>query len=354
MITLNRSCFLLSLTALAACGARSVGADKKDGGRADGTIVVADSAANRDGGPLPDGAVTRDGAVVADAAVADGWDPAEVARACVLAASCQPWRDQQWQAFRPSACVDWFARADWPQGGYAFGPSRALLQRLLDCARAHTPQLDCGRFVACYGGNWFSPNMCREYATCEGTRLVNFDEGSAYFECSTVGAACMDLPTGAPRACCAGAGSCGGDEVTCRGAAGTGCVLGIPFDFDCGPTGRLCSTDGDEFCQGTGAACEHDDPVQCAGSVASYCSSGQLAMVDCAKNPLRSACGGTTWMPCGPAGGACNEEFVGACRGPDARNAVVCVDGREVAINCRSLGFDACRADRGACMHYVR
>lgn len=261
----------------------------------------------------------------------------QVIRACVIAASCT--KGDVWPAMSPSQCIDGYALLDWPHSGYGFGPDRKMARRLLDCTRGP----GCSALFVCYGGNWIYNSVCREGGGCNGAQIVHYKDPGTYFDCATIGATCVGLPTGAIRSCCTKK-ACGGTaETVCTSATrGTHCMLGIPFDFDCGPTGRICTTlPKQTLCKGTGAPCNVQAKPTCAGSVASYCSAGQLAKVDCAANPFRSACSALSVVhpPCAGAGKACNASFKGACKG-DA--IVVCVNGSMRNVSCASLGFSGC------------
>ncbi len=179
--------------------------------------------------------------------------------------------------------MEWFAYRDWPRGGYSgSGPS----------------------------------SLCE----CSKDMLYTQSNNAMFLHCNVLGGTCVDLPTGAIRACCATKTCAGTSATTCypnpggSPKKGTHCLLGIAYDFDCAPMGQTCS------------------PVQ-----------GQLcvATVDCAKNVLHSACnsGKTTVDPCRLEGSQCNAGYAGACQG---NSLLVCVDGYKVPVDCTSIGFDLC------------
>lgn len=263
-----------------------------------------------------------------------------VARACAFVAACAA---QLAHDVRASQCVEWFAYRDWPHAGLTgLGPS--MLDRLLACA----PAASCKAFRSCYGGSWVGPTVCRE-GSCSGSMLGSYGNSALFLECDKLGATCVDLATGALRACCASKTCSGTSTTTCdpqSSTKGTECLLGVSHDFDCAPVGKVCSESPSLLCQGAGGACDPASTVSCKGSLAQHCmgnadGSGNLATVDCSKTVFRSACnaGGSSDTPCRPAGSACGPSFAGACQGSGLQ---LCVDGQQVTVDCVGLGFDLC------------
>jgi hypothetical protein len=330
----------------AGCGGRSGLGQPSDGAP---PSVRRDLGAGLDPGHAPDRARLADVA-------APLTRTQEVLRACAIAASCLDGGQGDWPAASASRCIDSFGGLDFPQGGYAFGPSSELAQQLLACAaKVSKPAqlVDCGAFRACYGGSWFYPTLsyCREGGYCKGSVMVGGYPSGPTYDCAVLGASCVALPTGAQNACCAKQGCGGSSQVTCAGTKGTGCVLGVAFSFDCGPSGRVCTTDPAGYlCAGTGAACPASHKTSCAGSLATYCSAGKLATMGCAANAFRSACVAAGYQPCGPSGKECSpESFKGECA-PGGKTMAVCLDGRRTPVDCGALGFELCypASDKGA------
>jgi hypothetical protein len=299
--------------------------------------------------PAADVQITPDAPliIVNDTGRSDGSLPFKqrVARVCAFAQACAA---SVAFPLAASECVEWFAYRDWPRGGYTgFGPS--LLDRLLSCA----PAKDCKSFHSCFGGTWVGPTACRTGGECSKNMLYTQSNNAMFLHCNVLGGTCVDLPTGAIRACCATKTCAGTSATTCHpnpGGSpkkGTHCMLGIAYDFDCAPMGQSCSPLQGQLCVGPGAYCNpKTTPVSCTGSVAKYCvsktdGSGNIATVDCAKNALHSACnsGKTTVNPCRLEGSQCNAGYAGACQG---NNLLVCVDGYKVPVDCTSIGFDLC------------
>src|SRR5262249_15377834 len=157
---------------------------------------------------------------------------------------------------------------------------------------------DCSAVHACFGGDWIDVSRCRDGAMCQGNSL---DGNGASFDCGTLGATCMDLWSNGIRACCNSAPCPAPNDPSCTGTVASFCGgWGERVDFDCGKSGRVCQLDPFTPCAGTGAACDPMTPITCNGSVATYCSGGALAKLDCAAIPLRSACAAgqpSPWAP---------------------------------------------------------
>lgn len=273
----------------------------------------------------------------ADAAAS--WD--RVPQACAIAASCGV---NQVPPLTASACIDWFGNYPWRLGGYGQGGEKETLDRLVRCAQG----ADCQAFFDCFGGNWIGPSPCREGGTCDrsGKMMVGWEEKKQYLDCDALGLTCVELFTGAIRSCCARQVCASASPwPVCSGEQGSYCAAGALIDFDCSASGRRCTPESTEYepsglCQGKGGACNVSDPVQCNGTVASYCSANRIATFNCSTNPFRSACATAGHTPCVLAGSECNESFVGECS--DGYELTVCVNGHKQKIDCRSLGFHLC------------
>lgn len=285
-----------------------------------------------------------------DGPVADsGGNPLERAlKACTITASCAMGKSTvgiAWPLFSPGACLDALGRQGWYKDGLGNTTDPALVKRLFDCATS----ADCNKVISCFGGNWISLSRCREGGTCSGNKLVTSATSVPYFDCSSIGSTCMDLYSGAQRACCNEKPCKGTNKVTCQGKKGSYChPWGAYIAFDCGLTNRICSTDAAAFCQGTGATCSRSKtPTSCKGAMASFCSGGRLASVNCGQNPYRSKCAaGSLYQACIPSGTECDPtQYIGACSGDGLK---VCLDGRLEMVDCKKLGFDACDLPAGA------
>lgn len=265
----------------------------------------------------------------------------QVIRACAKAASCgsaiPPTPNGP---FGVSSCIDAFGQQSggaMPVGA-VFDPD--IAQRLIDCTSASS----CAEYFACFGGNWVGVSRCREGAGCKDNKLSEYASGSPTFDCTVLGATCFELYSGAIRSCC-NQKLCTDslNSVNCNGTKGSYCHgWGAYFEFDCADSGRVCSEDPTALCMGTGAACAPEQPVTCSGDVASYCSGGKLASVDCGKNPFRSACGSNAYEPCVPRGSDCSTDYQGGCEGSALS---YCFDGKIERIDCTSVGFSTCDVD---------
>ena len=129
--------------------------------------------------------------------------------------------------------------------------------------------------------------------------------------------------------------------MVCAGTKGTGCVLGVAFPFDCGPSGRVCSPDPAGYlCIGTDGPCAVTQKPSCQGATATYCAGGKLATMSCAGNAFRGACDPNGYVPCGPSSSQCAPDtFKGEC---ETNRLVVCLDGRRTSVDCGALGFEIC------------
>jgi hypothetical protein len=310
---------LLSALLLGACGARS-GRRGAATSAADASPVADASAPRADGPPL---------------------DPVErVLRACAVAASCSTAQAGSQASFSASACVDWFGRS-FVTSGYA--PSSTILrERLLDCAGKGA---DCKGFHRCFGGDLVSAALCHEGATCQGSQVrdnVGPLASGASFDCASLGVSwgCIDLPTGAARACCVRDVSGAPCVPRCESdTLGVQCLFGATIPVDCGGAGLTCDTTVDTLCRGRDATCPADTPARCAGARATRCVGGRLQTIDCAQNPFRSGCGASNFEPCVASGSSCTSSSKDSCAGDRLQ---LCVDGRRASVDCKALGFEIC------------
>ena len=327
---------VVAAQAAGACGARSTlrngrGEVAAGGGGAE-AAAGGSAGSGGDGGPAGGGGAG--GASLED----------EIVRACVVASSCAALEGSgPWPAFSASTCVEAFGRLHWHYTALNALPDPSIAARLLLCASTAGAG-DCAAFRSCFGGGWVSFSRCREGGVCQGnTMLAGGPDGPGY-DCEAIGATCMDLWSGAQRACCNAEVCTQSSDIVCNGTQLQYCGgWGERVEFDCGASGRLCQSDPWYPCVGTGAACAYDDPVSCAGSVASYCSGGALATYDCSQVLGRSACAAgapSHHVPCRPSGDACDPaSYLGACKGDEL---VLCVDGALRVESCTALGFGAC------------
>ena len=324
---LTRWLSIAALVGAAACGSRSTAGSAADSGS-----------------PRDPEAGRRDGA-------RSDTEPAELAlrdrviRACVMAASCGPGAAQG-DGLEANRCVDWFGRRAFPSGGLKMGPGGEL-ERLLGCAAAK----GCSEFERCYGGNWVGAGPCREPAHCDGDVIVAFEAKGRRLDCAAIGANCVDLATGAPRACCATRSCPGAQETTCNGRQGVLCLLGIGMAFQC-PPGMTCNPGFDVApCRGEGQSCQPDEDATCEGTVSVSCVGGHRARIDCSTNELLSGYSlAPGSVPCGPAGSACKPSDPPHCEGS---SVVVCVDGQTATVDCRALGFELCFPGTGGCGYFL-
>jgi hypothetical protein len=276
-------------------------------------------------------------------------------RACVVAASCLDNVDGGYPAAVASGCIDAFGRFNWFVGGYGFGPDDVVAERLLACvekARSGAgPVIDCGVLRTCTGGTWFNPglSMCREGGYCAGNVMRGGGPGGPTLDCGSYAATCVDLPTGAQRACCTKQLCAGEGLVSCQGTQATLCMLGVEHVIDCAATGRTCVPQPVikvDPCGGTGAPCDITQKPMCQGTSATYCAAGKLATTVCGASPYRGACDPSSYVPCKPAGAECTPDFKGECD-PSQKSVVVCRDGRRQVVSCTALGFEVCHGAGG-------
>lgn len=308
-----------------------------DAGHDGGAPDAADAGADR---PASDAADAGADTLRADVAV---WDPDggtrkdEIVRACAKAASCA----SQPTLYSASRCIQ-------ELGKTASRHDDTKIDRLLACASAPPKGAFCSDFTSCWGGGLFTLAPFVEGGTCNGSYLEITPPGASTSQavnCATMGGACESLATSVRSATC-NLISCSGDRLprTCAGTTVKGCGEWLEYtSLDCAWSGRTCRSDlPHAVCAGAGAACSDSDRVTCAGSVATYCSGGALATVDCAKtgSATRCAAGAPSTEPCTAAGTECNPaSFVETCDGNRLR---VCADGSLVSVECHDIGLVLC------------
>jgi hypothetical protein len=267
------------------------------------------------------------------ASLVDGGSSTDlVMRACALAASC----GAPGSNLSPSWCVAEFGRAAWRDA--------TVLDHLLSCAGATS----CEEFRSCWGGDLVTLSATVEDAECIGNVIsIELIKGvsPARLDCGAIGGQCVDLASGLLRVGC-NVRPCDGPEPIrdCNGTTASGCGgWGEYSSVDCARTGRVCRIDGNHaVCAGSGAPCDESLRITCAGSVATYCSNGAKATIDCATTRFATGCaaGASSSEPCTAAGKDCDpESFVGRCDGSAFQ---LCVDGSIATFDCHSIGFPLC------------
>jgi hypothetical protein len=283
-----------------------------------------------------------------DLSLGDSKDPKRWARACLISASCTGG-----VAFTPGECAELFSTAFFPVEISLETPDVRLIERFLGCGDIAT---DCKSFGACYGGFLYGIDACRKDAVCDGSRIVSWDRKSVYFDCAAIGRRCSPTITARPIACCAQ--QCGLDQVArCDTATqtGTSCQFGVETPVYCGQSDLLCQVSSSFIkCKGKGQRCDRQThKTRCLDNhVAEICAAGGLHRFDCREHPSRKRCNATNpFRPCEPEQAAeCTSSGPPRC---DGKNAIVCVDGKRHEFDCRALGFETCRNDRGICTFYL-
>jgi hypothetical protein len=340
---------------------RDAGADAAETGP-DGSPDASGSDAVKqgpDGADAADAAVDRSALDGADAAPDSGRDVAdagpdaqateaggrdadgasrkdEIVRACVKAASCA----SPLNTYSASRCIREFGKT-------ASRPDDLKLDRLLACVKA--PSTYCSGFSGCWGSGLFTLDVAITGGQC-GRGTIDFTPAGMSYplsqNCTTTGGVCETLATDVPSVAC-NARSCSGTapaEPACTGTTASGCGGDLEYtSVDCAWSGRQCQIQGTRaVCAGTGPACSDSDKVTCAGQVATYCSRGARATVDCAKTgtATRCAAGGVSLEPCTEAGTECDPlRFVSECEG---NRLTVCVDGSITSVGCDTVGLVLC------------
>ena len=256
----------------------------------------------------------------------------EIVRACAFAASCAG----SGSTYSATRCISEFART-------ASRQDESRLKHLLACAS----RTDCVGFQSCWGGGLFTLEPFVTGGICSGKILKISQAGtstSPQWDCTAMGGVCIDPMTDVQRAGCF-ASSCNSTGAgSCDGTTANGCDNGgIYTSVDCAPSGRACQVVGKgAVCAGTGAACDTSEKVSCAGSIATYCSRGARATVDCANTELATRCaaGADPAEPCAAAGTECNpSSFVDQC---DNNTLKLCANGFITPVECSRLGLVLC------------
>lgn len=306
-------------------------------------------------GASTSGPTTATGSSTSTTTGAGGAAGLSLPEACVVAASCN-WASPGFP-FTPSSCLDSITKLGWYFEAPNLLPDPVLADRLYQCATEHAG--NCGLFTDCFGGDWVSLSRCREGGYCDANKIAAGTTGPR-FDCGSLDAICVNLASGAQRACCNAEACDAGTPVQCNGQVATYCGLwGEHVTFDCGLSGRLCNEGSpDQWipCVGPGpGACDPVTPIVCEGNVAVYCSGGALAKYDCSQVTYRSLCneGASSYTAaCRPKGTECDPEWeLSTCDGDRIR---VCVDGVFQLFDCTALGFAACeeQPDTARCVPF--
>ena len=313
--------------------------DVSDSGFDGNVIDAADSAPDRrtsdaaDSGA--DSRVTDLGALIPDG----GTSKDEIIHACALAASCAASSN----AYSASRCIQEFGKTGSRQDDIK-------LNHLLTCAQAAT----CTDFDSCWGGDLFTLDPFVAGGECHGNSIDVTPAGASgpqFLNCSAMGGVCEGLTTDVISVACNARPCSGAERVApaCDGTTASGCGGWAGYtSLDCAWSGRKCQVQGSyAVCAGTGTSCSDSDKVTCAGSVATYCSRGARATVDCAKTGVATRCAGgaLSTEPCTAAGTECDPaSFVDQC---DNNTLKLCADGSIVSVACNDIGLVLCWARPG-------
>jgi hypothetical protein len=302
-----------------------------DGNVADAADAGADRRAADAADAGPDSRASDVGTLVPDG----GTSQNEIIRACALAVSCASYSN----TYSTSRCIQEFGKT-------ASRLDDLKLYRLLTCAKATS----CSDFNGCWGGDLFTLDPFVMDGQCSGNSIEITPAGASgpqYQNCSAMGGVCEGLATGVISVAC-NAQSCKGTGVApaCDGTKASGCGGWAEYtSLDCAWSGRACQLQGSHaVCAGTGTACSDSDKVTCAGSVATYCSRGARATVDCAKTGFATRCvdGGLATEPCTAAGTECDPAaYVDQC---DGNTLKMCANGSIVSVVCNDIGRVLCFA----------
>jgi hypothetical protein len=278
------------------------------------------------------------------------FDRDAIVRACVLASSC--FGDDA--PYRPvGRCVDQLERGIATGAGALFGPSGAVLEHVVACARDRAV---CDEALTCASyGHDMAYCTANPGITCDGDIRVICDSitGWAYLseDCASDGLHCQAATAadGSPTAVCTDGGTC--DPMTfepaCNGSRTVTCAsVGLTTGGDCASLGipatcgEYTRSDGTTThgCVAVGPDCDFTD-ARCDGTAVVGCSAGHEARLDCAaivEGHCELVDGTAT---CVSDATECTTTTPDAC---DGANLVVCVDGRLTSSSCAALGYSGC------------
>ncbi len=296
--------------------------------------------------PTPPG---RDGA--------RGQDPtwlAQVARVCVLRASCAHGHESD-AARDPGRCVtSWLAELD----GRGPNAAQACLLRAQTCEGAHACEASKDAAAVAF---------CRAHpgqaSACESNALVDCGDDpdeAERVDCATLGGTCQAVrhSGGLTESACVSPTLCpmGAPEGRCEGpGAVVTCIDGAAERIACKP-GKTCvaRADSDGVAR---ASCELVGAPRCSAPGARYCEGDRLVACSGPRGTEKSA---VTVTDCGAAGLRCDGEGRAAgcyvlgkndCA-PDEppqcdQGAITfCAVGRRVRVACAELGGSGCESAR--------
>lgn len=152
---------------------------------------------------------------------------------------------------------------------------------------------------------------------------------------------------------CAPSDARGLSSGTCTDGGLVGCVAaGVPFSFDCGPSGGACGNRPAIFSSlrtcGLRSCSRSTDAFPCQGDTVEFCLGETTMTLDCSRQGMTcgSLDGGVpTCIPTGR-GAQCDGAFGDRC---DGDQIVRCVDGHEARIDCqRNVTHRRC--EQGQCV----
>lgn len=203
---------------------------------------------------------------------------------------------------------------------------------------------NCADIDACLSIERLENVPPEECDTCDGNKYTKCAPTPFRFDCTTLGATCMDgqgCKETLKNRC--GSASCGDNETAIL------CEDDASLTFKCGDFGLTCGDDI-SVCHGTGNTCDNhslnfivdytEGGIRCDGdnSLVS-CIGGKEATFDCATVAPGFSCQRVDGHSfCGQAA-ECKANAIATCDG-DAIN--FCQAGKNVSVDCRTLGFTTC------------
>jgi hypothetical protein len=261
--------------------------------------------------------------------------PADVVRACVVAAGCSPF----FQSFTVSTCIAKNVLS-------SFGGTGCL-------ANAKT----CADAQLCTGSGFSDAAACAGKAgwVCDGDIARNCSEHSFQVDCQKLGGKCSlpstgKLPDGVNP--CKVLDSCAETDAPafhCAGAAWYTCVGGVGYGQLCSASNAACKDlKAGAQCVYVTGSCTSPGTAACNGQRIELCTSDSLPVAyDCAKSGLECASPTTAQAECLAPG--CTIGSLKACEEScDGNTLHTCVGGVPLSLSCADYGFSACRSFSGA------
>lgn len=295
------------------------------------------------------------GACTPPPAAGAGWnlghgplDPAAVAKAAVMIASCVP-DDDPHTYFK-----DWY---------FVRGDRHGRFLSWVDCVAARSD--GCQAVKDCLGVSFDLGGPCD--VGCSGSVAQYCDDSLRLrADCAKLHARCEAGEGCVP--CDAGA-SCTSTTERCDGQTLVRCDGGREVQgHDCGALGLQCDTmldfTGEPYatCRGPGAACSVDPllgsaPLPhlhgdgCQGNTLTACVQGKLFDIDCGQIGVGFSCQSFDGKPFCGLGSECdgsvsNDSVDAVC---DATKLVVCNAGVFTKVDCKAIGFSDCDPAIGRC-----